>query len=158
MRKKSKQLWIIPESGSWWEAVWNRLLNGLSRAARNLDKERVGTDGNRTRYKSGVYVCTWESGRFVNLSGTAIIRFLLPSQAADSLWRSFLYIKGICYRINVPLPGRKSSEATGGYHNSWHIREKEESGEFFLTDSKEGIGIYPWDYGSQKYYGLLNKM
>ena len=45
--------------------------------------------------------------------------------------------------INVPLPGRKSSKATGGYHNSWHIREKEESGEFFLTDSNKGLANIP---------------
>ena len=141
MRKKSKQLWIIPESGSWWEAVWNRLLNGLSRAARNLNKERVGTDGNRTRYKSGVYVCTWESGRFVNLSGTAIIRFLLPSQAADSLWRIFLYIKRICYMASPVM--QENLLMAGGYHSSWHIREKEESGEFFLTDSNKGLANIP---------------
>ena len=41
---------------------------------------RVGADGNRTRYQSGVYDSTCERGPRVNLSGTAIIRTLLPSQ------------------------------------------------------------------------------
>ena len=35
--------------------------------------KRVGTAGNRTRYQSGAYVSTCESGQSVNLSGTAII-------------------------------------------------------------------------------------
>ena len=38
---------------------------------------RVGLVGNRTRYQSGVYDSTCESGRFVNLSGTAIIIILI---------------------------------------------------------------------------------
>ncbi len=41
---------------------------------------RVGADGNRTRYQSGVYDSTCKSGSRINLSGTAIIRTLLPSQ------------------------------------------------------------------------------
>ena len=77
---------------------------------------RVGTDGNRTRYKSGVYVCTRESGQFVNLSGTAIIRFLLPSQATDSLWRIFLYIKRICYM--APPVMQENLLMAGGDHSS----------------------------------------
>lgn len=35
---------------------------------------RVGCAGNRTRYQSGVYDSTCESGRRVKMSGTAIIR------------------------------------------------------------------------------------
>lgn len=35
---------------------------------------RVGAAGNRTRYQSGVYDSTCESGHYVNVSGTAIIR------------------------------------------------------------------------------------
>ena len=31
----------------------------------------------------------------------------------------------------------------GGYHSIWHIREKEESGEFFLTDSNKGLANIP---------------
>ena len=31
----------------------------------------------------------------------------------------------------------------GGYHGSLHIREKEESGEFFLTDSNKGLANIP---------------
>ena len=31
----------------------------------------------------------------------------------------------------------------GGYHSSCHIREKEESGEFFLTDSNKGLANIP---------------
>ena len=41
-------------------AVQNDLLNGLLRAVRNHKK--VGTVGNRTRYQSGVYDSTCESG------------------------------------------------------------------------------------------------
>lgn len=37
--------------------------------------ERVWLVGNRTRYQSGVYDSTCESGRRVKMSGTAIIRF-----------------------------------------------------------------------------------
>ena len=40
----------------------------------------VGTAGNRTRYQSGVYDSTCESGHYVKMSGTAIISLLLPSQ------------------------------------------------------------------------------
>ena len=36
---------------------------------------QVGVTGIRTRYQVGVYDSTWKSGLFVNLSGTAIIRF-----------------------------------------------------------------------------------
>lgn len=35
---------------------------------------KVGAAGNRTRYQSGVYDSTCESGHYVKLSGTAIIR------------------------------------------------------------------------------------
>ena len=31
----------------------------------------------------------------------------------------------------------------GGYHSSLHILEKEESGEFFLTDSNKGLVNIP---------------
>ena len=41
---------------------------------------RVGADGNRTRYQSGVYDSTCESGSRIYLSGTAIISTLLTSQ------------------------------------------------------------------------------
>ncbi len=34
----------------------------------------VGAAGNRTRYQSGVYDSTCESGHYVKVSGTAIIR------------------------------------------------------------------------------------
>lgn len=37
--------------------------------------KRVGVAGNRTRYQSGAYVGTRGKWTFVNLSGTAIIRF-----------------------------------------------------------------------------------
>ncbi len=36
--------------------------------------DEVGTAGNRTRYQSGVYDSTCESGHYVKMSGTAIIR------------------------------------------------------------------------------------
>ena len=42
-------------------AVQNDLLNGLLRVVRN--QKKVGTVGNRTRYQSGVYDSTCESGR-----------------------------------------------------------------------------------------------
>ena len=57
-----------------------------------------------------------KSGRFVNLSGTAIIRFLLPSQATDSLWRIFLYIKRICYM--APPVMQENLLMAGGDHSS----------------------------------------
>ena len=77
---------------------------------------RVGADGNRTRYQSGVYDSTCKSGSRINLSGTAIIRFLLPSQATDSLWRIFLYIKRICYM--APPVMQENLLMAGGYHSS----------------------------------------
>mgnify|MGYP005849530653 FL=1 len=44
----------------------------------------------------------------------------------------------------------------GGYHSSWHIREKEESGEFFLTDSNKGLANIPETMAAKN--ELLNKM
>lgn len=38
------------------------------------EMNRVGFAGNRTRYQSGVYDSTCESGHYVKMSGTAIIR------------------------------------------------------------------------------------
>ena len=88
---------------------------------------RVGTDGNRTRYKSGVYVCTWESGQFVKLSGTAIIRFLLPSQATDSLWRIFfIYKENLLY--GTPCNAGKSADGRWVSQQLTHPGKKEESG------------------------------
>ena len=131
----------LSESEGWCDLRMKRLMEWTFEGGPKLYFRRVGADGNRTRYQSGVYVCTWESGRFVNLSGTAIIRFLLPSQATDSLWRIFLYIKRICYM--APPVMQENLLMAGGYHSSWHIREKEESGEFFLTDSNKGLANIP---------------
>ena len=44
----------------------------------------------------------------------------------------------------------------GGDHSSWHIREKEESGEFFLTDSNKGLANIPETMAAKN--ELLNKM
>ena len=41
----------------------------------------VGVTGNRTRYQSGMYNYVHAKWTEVNLSGTAIIKILLPSQA-----------------------------------------------------------------------------
>ena len=65
----------LPESGGWCDLRMKRLMEWTFEGGPKLYFRRVGADGNRTRYQSGVYVCTRESGRFVNLSGTAIIRF-----------------------------------------------------------------------------------
>ncbi len=51
--------------------------------------ERVWFVGNRTRYQSGVYVSTWESGRNVNLSGTAIIINFIT---ASNLWFGVVFL------------------------------------------------------------------
>ena len=64
----------LTESEGWCDLRMKRLMEWTFEGGPKL-YERVGADGNRTRYQSGVYVCTCESGRFVNLSGTAIIRF-----------------------------------------------------------------------------------
>ena len=59
----------LPESGGWCDLRMKRLMEWTFEGGPKLYFRRVGADGNRTRYQSG------ESGRFVNLSGTAIIRF-----------------------------------------------------------------------------------
>ena len=66
------------------------------------EMKRVGAVGNRTRYQSGAYVSTWESGRNVKLSGTAIIRLwiLLPSQALWETGFSYKTWGGFC-RIRI---------------------------------------------------------
>jgi len=52
----------------------------------------------------------------------------------------FLYIKRICY---IKTAKQKNLLIAGVYRRSWHIREKEESGEFFLTDSNKGLANIP---------------
>ena len=54
-----------------------------------LNTEDYGLSGTEPVINQECMLVHEKSGRFVNLSGTAIIRFLLPSQAGDSLWRIF---------------------------------------------------------------------
>ena len=77
MRKSSKLTQEIPESCRWWEGGIEWFAEWTFEGSLNRETS-VGADGNRSRYLSGVYnliYCTWQSGRFVKLSGTAIIRF-----------------------------------------------------------------------------------
>ena len=52
---------------------------------------RVGVTGNRTRYQSGVYDSTWESGLYSQDEWYRDNKILLPSQAIA--WDGFLYLK-----------------------------------------------------------------
>lgn len=88
-------------------------MNGLLRAASKFNVEADGDPNPLPVRRVCQYMSEWT---FVNLSGTAIIRFLLPSQATDSLWRIFLYIKRICYM--APPVMQENLLMAGGYHSS----------------------------------------
>lgn len=57
MRKNSKQLSDISESGGWCDLRMKPVAEWPSEGSLK-SVGRVGADGNRTRYQSGVYVCT----------------------------------------------------------------------------------------------------
>ena len=46
------------ESGGWCDLRMKRLMEWTFEGGPKLYFRRVGADGNRTRYQSGVYVCT----------------------------------------------------------------------------------------------------
>ena len=64
-----------------------------------LTIKSVGVTGNRTRYHFGMYISTWQSGQFVKLSGTAIIRIY---------YRLKLRLEAVFYFIGEIPIGSKS--------------------------------------------------
>ena len=132
MRKSSKPDVTFDhyEWNEWWSVRERRMVWSSYEAAGGMDFRgrseitvlRVGADGNRTRYQSGVYVCTWESGRFVNLSGTAIIRiyYRLKEQRNSCFWGGFLCSRK--FRWNLLLhkkPYRAGSHCGGKVDVAW---------------------------------------
>ena len=61
-------------------------------------RRRVWLVGNRTRYQSGVYVSTWESGLDVKLSGTAIIKRFITVSSRNKLEAVFIFHGKYCMR------------------------------------------------------------
>ena len=81
----------VTESCRWWNCSTEQFAEWTFEGGLNI---LVGLAGNRTRYQSGVYDSTCESGQYVKVSGTAIIRAYYRLR----LYNIILYIWDVFFR------------------------------------------------------------
>lgn len=54
MSKKSSYNREIPESCRWWDAIFQVIVNGLTRGTRKVNGNKVGVHGNSNRYDESI--------------------------------------------------------------------------------------------------------